>query len=95
MLNKIKSYGIIALGILTSILFFWLKYERSENKKLNKENEEIKEANEVTNASIKQKESNIKSYRDTQDKINQIKPGKEEDINISNTDNITTGSNNY
>lgn len=91
--SKVKNYGLLILGGLVSVLYLLLKHERNVNKKLEKENGEVKEANEVSNVSIKKKEQNTKDYREAQDKINAITPRDETANSASKSDTIVTGSN--
>ena len=93
--SKIKSYGLLILGGIASILYLLLKHERNKNEKLSKENTEVKEVNEVTKDAISKKEKASTNYRKAQDEINNITVQKTSTISTNKPARFTTGNDDY
>lgn len=93
--SKIKSYGLLILGGIASILYLLLKHERNKNEKLSKENIEVKEINEVSKDAVSKKEKASANYRKAQDEINNISVQKTSSVSTNKPTSFITGNDDY
>lgn len=72
--GKAKSYGLIALGAVTFVLYNLWQHARSKNTELTRENSDLHAANEAGLKAMQEKEKVDHALRESNKAINNINP---------------------